>query len=319
MTYQMVAQAVTDGRAWLPVATAASTKAPAADPLRRPRRQRDGRVPRAGRGGFRLPAALPRSRGAHHPRQELLSVLVRDLSSLSFVISMYSLMFGDISYLITTYLAVQKACCVAIPLHFKNVFTRSRSVFTLVFIYGLAFTYYCPIFASMACDVRPLNSSKTGSAQLFIVLSPLSRELIKMFRLVNKTVLPFATQTVVIVCLAILTVHLKNASRFRMTLKSGKGKSLSDSSDVKGLRAIQSVTLVSAIFVASNMPDICINIATMLVPEFNDRKFYNNLYWVVEECSNVCPIINSAVLILVYLKYNKNYYKNFISLFQKTK
>ncbi|KAK6963451.1 hypothetical protein BgiMline_030598 [Biomphalaria glabrata] len=244
-----------------------------------------------------------------------------DLSSLSFVISLYPIMFGDVSYLITTYLAIQKACCVAIPLRFKNVFTRTRSIAVVASTYVVALVYYCPIFVSMALDLQPFRSTKSNSVKLYLVLSPFSRELLRLFRLVNKTIIPFATQSIVILCLVLLTTHLRRSSKFRQSMKAPKSSNAkggnTDVADVKGLRAIQSVTLMSAIFVASNLPDICINIATMLVPEFNDRKFLNNLYWVVEESSNIFPIINSSVLILIYLKYNSGYYKQFSKIFRR--
>ncbi|CAL1537007.1 unnamed protein product, partial [Lymnaea stagnalis] len=123
------------------------------------------------------------------------------------------IMFYLITVLITTFLAIVRCLCVAMPLKFKKSFTRRTSVATLVAFSLIAVASYLPIlvYMKMAVEFDP----RVNCTRYVLWISP-KRDEVKQAVWVSRDVfVTFVTQIVVIVCVVILTRSLKAASRFR--------------------------------------------------------------------------------------------------------
>ncbi|XP_035826000.1 uncharacterized protein LOC118477795 [Aplysia californica] len=143
---------------------------------------------------------------SHQPR--MLAIFAVDLGFMTYLVTV----------LTTMYIAVTRCLCVVRPLHFKNTFSRSRSIAILVSFNFLAISSYIPLFANQG--VQKQFSKKLNRTRFDIWLSP-EREKIKdgLF-LVTQTIIPFVTEFVIIVCVMVMINSLRKASRFRKSASS---------------------------------------------------------------------------------------------------
>ncbi|XP_005096770.1 uncharacterized protein LOC101854565 [Aplysia californica] len=242
--------------------------------------------------------------------------------SLAFLLVWYSYAFFDASMLITVFLAVQKCACVAIPLLFKNVFTRSRCVVVVVVIYVGTFAWYMPLLSQQGMLER--FDSRTNTTTLLYKKPPHAMFMLNLFKSVSRTVLPGICLSLIIISVIVLTIKLKQASKFRQASASHGNKDNNKNSDSsstkqnpsssKELRVIKAVTLVSTIFVVCYIPDIVVSCCQIFFPEFSDRGRYRNMRKLVDEIHSVMTTVNSSVNIFVYFTFNTRYREKLVSL-----
>ncbi|XP_005096769.1 uncharacterized protein LOC101854320 [Aplysia californica] len=246
-------------------------------------------------------------------------------NSLGFLLIWYSSAFFDASMLITVFLAVQKCACVAIPLLFKNVFTRSRCVVVVVVIYVGTFTWYMPLLSQQGMKER--FDRRTNTTALMYKAPPHFLLMLQLFKSVSRTVLPGICLSLIIISVIVLTIKLKQASKFRQASASHGNKDNNKNSDSssmkqnpsssKELRVIKAVTLVSTIFVVCYIPDIVVSFCQIFFPELSDRGRYRNMRKLVDEIHSVMTTVNSSVNIFVYFTFNTRYREKLVRLFSQ--
>ncbi|CAG5121682.1 unnamed protein product [Candidula unifasciata] len=233
-------------------------------------------------------------------------------------------MFYDVTILLTVFNAVQKCACVAIPLTFKSIFTTSRSIKVTVVIYSAAVIYYVPIFASPGTWTR-FDYSRNWT-RLYNYYYPQNKLAFTVVHIFSRIILPLVSQVIVIFCMIVLIYKLREAQRNRRSMGSGtelpantynRISQQSHKNTAREIRAIQTVTLVSAIFVVCNMPDILITFTNKFYPAFGDAMKYEGAFKMCSAIQDVFAVINSAVNIFVYLKYNSKYRRKFTEIRQK--
>ncbi|CAL1539342.1 unnamed protein product, partial [Lymnaea stagnalis] len=135
-----------------------------------------------------------------------------DGKGLCWLMAFYYGSFYDISQGITTFIAVQKCWCVALPFRFKNTFTTRRTTVILTAISLMFFTLYIPIFASQGL---PGEFDPATNKTLFKLWTSENRGVI--FSAVGLVALVFTTtcQFTVIFCVIILASSLRASSKFR--------------------------------------------------------------------------------------------------------
>ncbi|XP_012945253.1 adenosine receptor A1-like [Aplysia californica] len=255
------------------------------------------------------------------------------METIAYLLVWYSYMFLDISIITTVFTAVEKCCCVAIPLMFKNVFTRSRTLIILVCIYVMMFVYYIPTFTSHGLKMT-FDPARNRSKYVY---SYVAHRLIvfNIFRMFNRVVLPFVAQVIVLFCMVVMTVKLQQATRKRKEMTSerdadvterstnsrkvNKSKSSADANKLGGkeMRVVQAVNLVAAIFVACNLPEIVMTFCNYFFPEFNDFRQYKYLNRVCSSLQELMVVGNAAVNIFVYFNYNSKYRVEFLLTFRQ--
>ncbi|KAH9509576.1 hypothetical protein Btru_046204 [Bulinus truncatus] len=237
------------------------------------------------------------------------------LSFVGIVLIAYWHFAYNASVLITVYTAVQKACCVAIPLKFKNVFTVRRTVVIIALIALGLLAFYLPMMSTVS--ITQTTSRGTNVSTYSLTYAP--KSVSSTFDLTLQNILPSVTLVAVMVCLLVLVVKLKEASAFRSTMNasgddqksSSKSKDVGSSSSsafsARELKVVQAVTAVSAMFVACNLPPILVTYATFVEPEFNDFRYYGNLYAAVGSARLTLQILCATVNICVYYHFNSGY------------
>ncbi|CAL1539343.1 unnamed protein product, partial [Lymnaea stagnalis] len=139
-----------------------------------------------------------------------------DGSYLAFLTISFYGPFYDISQGITTFIAVQKCWCVALPFRFKNTFTRTRTAVILSGITLALFSMHLPILTTQGLE-ETLDPFKNRT--LFKLWIPeISR---KMYSAVGMVSLLFTNtcQFTVIFCLVVLASRLRASSKFRRATK----------------------------------------------------------------------------------------------------
>ncbi|XP_005093859.1 uncharacterized protein LOC101860637 [Aplysia californica] len=225
-----------------------------------------------------------------------------------------------VTILTTLYLAVARCMCVAKPLHFKHVFTKSRSIAILIVFFVFCVGIYSPVFNSLGISVT--FNPVLNRTRYTIWYNQGQEEVKDIIYFITHDVIPFGTQIIVIVCIVVMTWNLIQSSRFRQqTTKSqadGKeaGDANSSSSSVKlsgkELQAVQQVVLISVIFAVFNMPMILVGVFGMTEPEFDaiwGKHRYARMYYAGHFMRRVCEQINSAVNIFIYYRYNTKFRK----------
>ncbi|XP_005112226.1 uncharacterized protein LOC101851096 [Aplysia californica] len=236
-----------------------------------------------------------------------------------------------VTILITLYIAVARCMCVAKPLHFKHVFTKTRSV-VIISVFGVfSAGIVVPIFTSMGItDISGMTQNGTRYTIWFDPNVEDSKDAIFFIVLV---VIPFATQVIVIVCIVVMTWKLIESSRFRQksakssnssggitTQKTTEGQenntknNNSNNSNVrlsgKELQAVQQVILISLIFAIFNTPMLVIGICGLVEPDFDaimGKHRYARLYAACSGSRRVSEQVNSALNFFIYYKYNTKF------------
>ncbi|XP_005093858.1 uncharacterized protein LOC101860394 [Aplysia californica] len=223
-----------------------------------------------------------------------------------------------VTVLTTLYLAVARCMCVAKPLHFKHVFTKSRSIAILTVFFVFCVGIYIPVFNSLGI-AKTFNPVLNGT-RYTIWFRQGDEEAKDVIYFITHVVIPFGTQIIVIVCIVVMAWNLIQSSRFRQqTSKSqadGKEAEDANSSSVKlsgkELQAVQQVVLISIIFAVFNMPMILIGVFGITEPEFDavwGKHRYARMYYAGHFMRRVCEQINSAVNIFIYYSYNTKFRK----------
>ncbi|CAL1539440.1 unnamed protein product, partial [Lymnaea stagnalis] len=213
--------------------------------------------------------------------------------------------------LTTTYLAVVRCMCVARPLHFKNTFTRARTVWTLVVFALVSVGSYIPLLLNMG--IAEQFDDDVGAVRPTLWFSAIRPFVKGLTWAARDTVLAILSQTVIPICVFVMTRCLRQASNFR---KSASGTNAQNSEIKKGpgkiftgkeLLVVQQVLLVSTLYVVCNTPKVVVILAGFLQPEFSLGKRYNNIYVAMISLRDLFEQVNSSVNILIYYKYNRKF------------
>ncbi|CAL1539334.1 unnamed protein product, partial [Lymnaea stagnalis] len=270
-----------------------------------------------------------------------------DGEALGLILAYYYAFFYDLSQIITTFIAVQKCCCVALPMRFRNTFTRART-FGMLFALLLAYFFmYLPIMVSQG--LRESTDRFKNSTVLVFWASDLWNQIYSA-RSTIAIILTSACHVTVTVCLCILVSSLNASSRFRKSVSraasgliiSGPSlpilgipqqhshskisprfnslKSLTESptpktefentkknTSRKELQTVKSTTLVSVLFILCNTPKLLIFYAVLCEPEFNLAHRFSYTYLTANTFRFTVEAWNASCNMFVYLKFNRRF------------
>ena len=234
----------------------------------------------------------------------------------------YGQAFYDFSCFIAVFLAVVRCCCVVMPLRFKTVFTRSRTARGLLGLFIAAICLRAPQF--FAHGVSWKFNPATNSSYLSCSDAKDIQILSKVNDLVNRNIVSTITYFLVAACVVTMIVKLKAASRFRNS--ASKPLALTDPGQekmqanpakmsVKEMQLIQSVILLSVIFLFSQLPFQVYSTVRLFVPEFDSGRSQVFLFSIVGHITTTFSFLNCSVNIFVYVTYNRKYRTVVSSLF----
>ena len=279
-----------------------------------------------------------------------------DYSILVVCIYWYGLVFYDYSCFISVFLAVVRSCCVVMPLKFKSVFTRSRTVKSLIGLFVAAFCLRSPQIFSHGLSWKT-NPATNKSLLTCTITSVGDIQLMsKVNDIMNRNILSWVAYITVVVCVVTMIVKLRSASKFRKSaaqtvlskgdndkdvrepdpaLNNTVTENTADTSATgpaslasrqkqqknpekmssKETQLIQSVVLLSIIFLLSQLPFQVYSTIRLFVPEFDTFGSQVFLFSIAGHISLTFSLLNCSVNIFVYCTYNRKYKARISALF----
>ncbi|CAG5114808.1 unnamed protein product [Candidula unifasciata] len=268
-----------------------------------------------------------------------------DLGAVFHLVAFYNYLFKDMADGVIVFIAVQKCCCVAIPLHFKNTFTYARSVSALVIMFLAALAYYLPAFTGQR--LGPVVDSLTNTTRLVYTYHPRILILIRISKVLNGLILPVLSHSFVVLCSVVLSIKLKRAVSFRNSRPANKkvktntkllfSKETFPKLDLlhqesgklgfpkrrlqklkgKELKVVQAVYFTAILFIASNIRNVPIKFVGFFVPDLQDicGSRYYNTYVLVTSVQSLLDHLGTALHLFIYVKFNRMYRRKLKALF----
>ncbi|CAL1537010.1 unnamed protein product, partial [Lymnaea stagnalis] len=238
----------------------------------------------------------------------------------------------------TTFLAVVRCACVTMPLHFRNMFTRVRSLCILVSFCLLAFVTYLPVVAYMKIEMA--FDERVNSSRLLLWISPKRDEVKVILWIIRDVAITLASQVIIITCVIIMARSLRTTLKFRQeatgasrtypnspcdtTKRSShredthttgaRGQKLK-SSAVKRARVfsqselsiVRQVVVISTVYIVCNTPKILTEVTALFVPDLTLGKAYENMYTALLGLVIYCQSFGSSINFLIYYRYNTKF------------
>ena len=229
----------------------------------------------------------------------------------------------DFSAYLSVFLGITRCACVALPLHFKSMFTKSRTVICVVVLFISTVLLRIPMLTihSIGIKLNPLTNQsyaylvKHGSPTKVLVNDVL-----------NRTSLPWIAFIIMVACVVILSVKLVEASKVRQLPTSASPETTEKPDDrvqqsrskhkmsARETHVVQSVVLVCVIFILSQLPFLLYSTARLIHPEFDVGKQFEHLFGISNQISLTCSFLNASVNIFIYFNYNSKYRSTFQSM-----
>ncbi|GFO28533.1 chemosensory receptor a [Plakobranchus ocellatus] len=222
--------------------------------------------------------------------------------------------FYDFSSNISVVLGVTRCACVAMPLQFKSVFTKARTVKTIFVLFILVVSLRVPVMSTNR--LVWIKDPRTNSSTLS--LAGQNVESINRFNdIVGRTSLPLINFIIMITCVFVMKLKLYQASmahkNHTATSSSASGsKQAPEAPDHQGrsakdLRVIQCVVLICCIFIVSQLPFLTYTTIRLINPQFDMNGRLRFLFFIFSSISRTFAYLNASVNIVVYYNYNRTY------------
>ena len=222
----------------------------------------------------------------------------------------------DFSAYLSVFLGITRCACVALPLHFKSMFTKSRTVICVVALFISTVLLRIPVLTihSIGIKLNPL----TNHSYAFLVKHGSPTKVLVNDTLI-RTSLPWVAFIIMVACVIILSVKLVEASKVRQPTTSassetnekpddrGQQSSSKHKMSARETHVVQSVVLVCVIFILSQLPFLLYSTARLIHPEFDVGKKFQYLLGISSQMSLTCSFLNASVNIFIYFNYNSKY------------
>ncbi|GFO25279.1 chemosensory receptor c [Plakobranchus ocellatus] len=250
----------------------------------------------------------------------------------------------DISAAITTYIAIQRAVCVAFPFFARNFFTRNKSLAVITALVVIFLACTLPSVASMRLLL--VTDPQTNSSILRLYFTSTFTPADQFFTFFVKIGFLFTEQVVMGTCLIVTAYGIVSSRKLRVlsSLQPSADKSKPDNEDrtketkapgnvlrpgehndeskiqnrqvipelnerqkkrlKKEIRAIKQSVIVVLIHIICVTPRMTLSIVNLVEPRFTDRGQNRNLFDATYLGLNVNDCINALVNFFVYFRFN---------------
>lgn len=236
-----------------------------------------------------------------------------------YLIIAFGRMFIEPVYLLTVFLAIQRCLCVAMPLHFKGIFTRERTYVVLACICVLCFSL--PLAAGLQSEFVKKIIPPHNHTRYVMVFTP-ERELLRnICYILFGIIFNAGNQIVVTICVIFMAVTLAKSVRFRKQTSTNTKSDKSESKggdfksttnfnvlkDTKEFHVVMQVTLVCVVFLMSNIPRTLVGFSSPVEPEFDIFGQYHFSFLLSFYGMVAFEHLGSSVNFFIYYKYNSKF------------
>ncbi|KAK3711810.1 hypothetical protein RRG08_037014 [Elysia crispata] len=225
----------------------------------------------------------------------------------------------DLSAFISVSLGVIRCACVTMPLKFKLVFTKSRTIKWLLLLVVLAVALRMPLLTINRIAWRTDPETNLSTPYL-VAVNRLS--ITKAADILNRGFVLNFSFIIMVACVLVLTYNLYRASMVRRTFTAKRAPTsdqFSEKSAAKGLssrdlQVVKSVVLVCSIYILTQVPNVNVSCTRLIDPKFDDGSGFDDLFGIIAQINNTCSYLNASVNIFVYYNYNSKFRPVFCSL-----
>ena len=216
----------------------------------------------------------------------------------------------DLSAFISVTLGVVRCACVAMPLRFKSVFTKSRTVKMVLLLVVLL---RVPVLSIFRIAWRTDPTTNVSS----VYLAAVNRDsMARINDVLNRGFVIWINFTVMIICVSVLIFKLYEASKIRRSCAVNQTTEQTASHGLasKDLQLIKSVVLVCTIFIVSQLPFLLYSTGRLINPELSVTSQFRHLFTTFTIVSNTLSYLNASLNIFVYYNFNSKYRSAFLSM-----
>ncbi|KAK3782109.1 hypothetical protein RRG08_052373 [Elysia crispata] len=220
----------------------------------------------------------------------------------------------DLSAFISVSLGAMRCACVAMPLKFKLVFTKSRTIKWVFFLVVLAVSLRMPVLTIFRITWR--TDPMTNVSSLYLA-SVNKASMSRINDILNRGVVIWFNYVTMITCVIVLSYNLYQSSKMRQSLAvkgprpsdqgSATGTATAQSMSAKDLQVVKSVVLVCSIFIMSQLPFVMLSTTRLVVPEFAESGGLELLFGIFSQVNSTLAYLNASINIFVYYNYNSKY------------
>ncbi|GFR72695.1 chemosensory receptor A [Elysia marginata] len=230
----------------------------------------------------------------------------------------------DLSAYISVSLGVMRCACVAMPLKFKFVFTKSRTIKWVMFLVILAVSLRIPVLTIHRISWKIDSATNISSPYLKYV----NRESMSHVNdILNRGIIIYINYVTMVTCVCLLTFKLYQAAQIRRSCTSQLPESSVDSSakpddqglSSKDLQVVKSVVLVCTIFILSQLMFLVTSTVRLMSPEFDSFADLFFLFGIFSQVNLACSYLNASINIFVYYNCNTMFRSVFRSVFSINK
>ncbi|GFO31276.1 chemosensory receptor b [Plakobranchus ocellatus] len=225
----------------------------------------------------------------------------------------------DCSAFLSVWLGITRCACVAMPLRFKSVFTKARTVKIVIASFLLAVSLRIPIISIYRVVWR--TNPNTNSSYAYIA-KPNREAMTRVNDILNRNSILYINFIIMITCVSVLSFQLLRASRVRRSFTSASAaqqesaKPDNQGLSTRDLHVLQSVVVVCSIFIMSQAPFLMYSTARLINQELDIGTRYQFLFSMFTITSLTCSNLNASVNIFVYYRYNSKYRAQINSMFK---
>ncbi|XP_005109642.1 uncharacterized protein LOC101846609 [Aplysia californica] len=233
----------------------------------------------------------------------------------------YAVTFYDTSMSITVFIAVVRCCCVAIPLKFKGVFTRSR---TVVCIVGITVSTVLTRLPTLITQEIVAQYDAINNRTVYRLRYTADRpQAIELNDIMNRTVLYWVAMVTMSICVVVLETNLRSASKFRRSCELQTQDKQATPSDNKpapqsnrDARVVKMVILVTSLYLVLALPFMLYSLSRRLVPGLDLSGRYMRFFAVITTLGGAFTYLNSSLNAFVYYHTSSGYKKIALSSFR---
>ena len=227
----------------------------------------------------------------------------------------------DISAYISVSLGVVRCACVSMPLKFKLVFTKARTVKWVLFLVVLAVVMRIPVLLIYRVTYRKDPSTNVSTVYMGEISN--KGDMLDINDVLNRGILTNISYITMIACICVLSFKLHKASLIRQScttqlpqssLSGVKKLSSQKQLQAKDLQVIKSVVLICMIFIFSQLPFLIVSAYRLFDPDFTEGLRLQYLMFLTTQISLTFTYLNASANIFVYYNYNSKYKAALLSL-----
>lgn len=254
----------------------------------------------------------------HGPLQLISRNLALSWENITTVVfGFLNIILGNVSGVLAAYVAIERCLYVSLPFTVKSLLTPKVVVKTCVVLSLVCIASSAVIYCSYEL-VQTTDRTHNETVWIFRYNSLRRRfpDMMLYIYAIN-IFFPVGTFCIALICTVIILYHLKNASMTRSKITGGSNSNGKRPNELpsREKQVIKMLLIINIVYIVGYVPKIAHYTTMAFVPEFNFRKTYNNMFWILLYFVIAFDLINSSVNVIIFMVMSSQFNKMFKRMF----